>query len=85
MSAAAGLGLRDLDLRGRDHASRRRYLFAALRDLRPGDELVVLSAAPDDLRWLRYEMEARTDRRYRWSRSPDSAGAEVRTVVRLAG
>lgn len=75
----------DLDLRGRDHAARRRYLFAALRDLRPGDELVVLSAQPDDLRWLRYEMEARIDRRYRWSRSVETGAPAVRTHVRLAG
>ena len=74
----------DLDLRGHDFAARRRCLFAALRCLHPGDELVVISTRPGELRWLRYEMEARMEQRYRWSRSAETrAGDGVHTVVRL--
>jgi len=66
---------RELDLRGLDFATRRRLLFAALRSLPPAGELRVLSGRPEDLHWLRYEMEARLDRSYRWSAATDGPQA----------
>lgn len=71
----------ELDLRGLDFGARRRRLFAALRALRATEELRVTGAGPHELYWLRYELEARLERRYCWALAEDSSGAAVRTVV----
>jgi len=71
-----------VDLRSPDFFVRRRRLLDALRDLAPGQELVVTTARPDDLRWLRFEAEARTDRAYRWTSAGVTADSS-RTAVRL--
>ena len=71
-----------VDLRSPDFLVRRRRLLDALQDLAPGEEILVITAAPDDLRWLAVEAEARTGRGYRWSQ-PGAASGEVRATVRL--
>lgn len=73
----------ELDLRGLDFAVRRRRLFAALRDLRPTEQLRLTSAHAEDLYWLRYEMEARIGRRYCWSPAGEEGTGPARTIVRV--
>jgi uncharacterized protein (DUF2249 family) len=71
-----------VDLRSPDFFVRRRRLLDALQHLAPGQELQVTSDGPDDLRWLRFEAEARTERAYRWT--PTGAIADSgRTAVPL--
>jgi uncharacterized protein (DUF2249 family) len=70
-----------LDVRGLDYESRRRQLFEAVRALRSGDQLRVISTAVRDLYWLRYEIEGR-DPRYGWSQREGSRGVPAQTVVR---
>jgi uncharacterized protein (DUF2249 family) len=71
-----------VDLRSPDFFVRRRRLLDALQDLAPGQELLVTTDGPDDLSWLWFEAEARTERAYRWIPDGGTAGSS-RTAVRL--
>jgi len=71
-----------LSLRGLGYYVRRERLFAALRALLPGQVLRLTADRAGDVRWLRYEVEARMSQRYRWSLPLDVAGA-AEIVVRL--
>ena len=71
-----------VDLRSPDFFVRRRRLLNALQHLAPGQELLVTTDGPDDLSWLRFEAEARTERAYRWTPYGGTAGTS-RTAVTL--
>lgn len=80
-AGAGGLGCPWVDLRGLDYYDRRRRVFAALRDLGPGEQVSLTSDRADDVLWLRYEVEARVAERYCWS-LPDEGHGTVRTTAR---
>lgn len=71
-----------LDLREMDYYRSRHLLSESLRALDPTDVLLVVSS--DDLRSLRFEMEATLSRTYRWclhSALPVEDPTEFTTVV----
>ena len=69
-----------VNLCGLDYYERRSRLFNALQTLEKGQELELASDEPDDVQWLRYEVEARLTRRFRWS-LPVKVTGKARTTV----
>ncbi|HET7326598.1 MAG TPA: hypothetical protein VFJ14_04850 [Nocardioidaceae bacterium] len=70
-----------VDLRGLDYYARRQRLLEALRDLPDRGEVCLISDRAADVHWLRYEVEARTTRRYGWSLPAETSGG-AHTIVR---
>ncbi|HEY9265057.1 MAG TPA: hypothetical protein VIQ11_10665, partial [Mycobacterium sp.] len=73
---------RSVDVRGLDYYNRRHHIFTAVDGLAPGRELQLISDRLNDVTWLRYEMEARSPRRYFWSQPQELEAGMVRTTVR---
>lgn len=81
MPPATQSRLTSLNLCDLDYYERRRRLFAALRALRPGERLRLVSDhCGGDVCWLRYELEARMRQHYCWSLPADSNGVALVTV-----